>query len=471
HVVLEQAELQPLIQSAEQLSTLSTEEPKDWQLLCVSAKSEAALARMSDNLTAYLEAHPEVLLADVAYTLHMGRQQFDYRRYMLCGGDGQIQADKKSQVTDNAAAVVFMFPGQGSQYINMAAGLYQHEPLFKEIVDHCAEYLKPLLFLSEGGLDLRTVLYPEDDDFDPDGLVATELAQPALFVCEYALARLLMSWGVEPQVMIGHSLGEYVAACLAGVFSLDDALKLVAVRGRLMQSMAAGEMLGIALPLEKVDALLIELDGNGPVIAAHNAPDQCVVSGSSDEIARFVELLAFLEVAVPMRSLKTSHAFHSPMMLPLVAEFCQILHTITLNPMKIRCISNLTGKWLTDELATSHDYWCEHLLEAVRFNDGITTILDAFSHLPQRPIFVEVGPGRALGGMVRKHPKTEVVNCIRPVNVEQQDEVFLLGGVGQLWLHDVKLDWPGFYAGQNRKRLSLPSYSFDKVRHWLELPG
>ena len=438
-------------------------EQNGWQLLCLSAKTDSALNRMADNLTAFVDANAQLNLADVAYTLQLGRRQFEHRRYMLCNGeDRQVVPGKSTQVTDDTPGVVFMFPGQGSQYINMAADLYREQPPFKAVVDECAELLRPEL-----NLDIRTLLYPEGQDGDAEALRPTQLAQPALFVVEYALARLLQSFGIEPQVMMGHSLGEYVAACLAGVFSLHDALKLVAARGRLMQSMASGEMLGVGLSIEQVEALLAELGEGGPVVAAQNAPEQCVVSGTAEQIARFEQLLESKDITAPARRLNTSHAFHSPMMQPMLAEFAERFEGVELSPPKVRCISNLTGDWLTNKQATSAQYWCDHLLNAVRFNDGVATVL---KDLPEA-VMIEVGPGRALAGMVRKHGKTEVVNSMRVADAEQSDQGFLLGALGQMWLHNVTIDWAQLYDGQTRSRLSLPGYSFEKTVHWLPLPG
>ncbi|NQZ12685.1 MAG: SDR family NAD(P)-dependent oxidoreductase, partial [Algicola sp.] len=382
------------------------------------------------------------------------------------GQAGELKMSKRNtrHVEGVEPDVVLMFTGQGSQYAGMAEGLYQQEPLFKEIVDQCAQLLEDDL-----GLDLREVIYciNEDGEKDPEKstlLGTTRLTQPALFVTEYALARLCMSWGIKPSAMIGHSIGEYVAATLAGVFSLEDALKLVAARGKLMQSMPLGDMVGIGLGADKVKALLVD----GVVIAASNAPNQCVVSGTCEAMLVFIAVLEDQSEQVLFKRLHTSHAFHSPMMAPILPEFRQLLQQVTLNVPTQRCISNFTGGWLTDELATSKEYWCNHLLHAVLFCDGITTLLDDEQLQNDNLIFVEVGPGRALSAMVSQHPQTTAFNGVRPHSSEESDQAFLLNTLGQLWLHNVDIDWTAFYQGQQRTRVAMPTYSFDRVRHWVE---
>jgi amino acid adenylation domain-containing protein len=457
HVVVEQAPA-----NVHSLSAIKTVKP--WQLLCLSAKTKTALARAVDHLTAHLNQHPEQSLADVAYTLHMGRQVFDHRQFVVCQADKVNVLEtrmKKRHVEEAPNGVVFMFPGQGAQYVNMGKGLYQHEPVFKDIVDQCADWLLPDL-----GLDLRDVMYGQLAEFDTKALTSTQLAQPALFVTEYALAQLCLSWGIKPCAMTGHSLGEYVAATLAGVFSLKDALKLVAARGALMQSMPPGDMLSVALSQKEVENLLVE----GVALAANNTPEQCVVSGSSESMAVFIKVLEHQLIVPAFKRLQTSHAFHSVMMEDILPSFRQQLRQITLNPPNQLCLSNVTGQWLTPQQATSVDYWCAHVMQTVRFCDGIKTLLEHNKEQTKHCVFLEVGPGRALSSMVRKHQGTTVFGGIKPATSDEPDQAFLLSTVGQFWLHNVNLDWAGFYAGQERFRVPLPTYSFDGVRHWVE-PG
>jgi acyl transferase domain-containing protein len=310
-------------------------------------------------------------------------------------------------------------------------------------------------------MDLTQMLYPQQATFDAQMLASTCLAQPALFVVEYALARLFLSWGIKPAVMLGHSIGEYVAACLAGVFSLKDALELVAVRGRLMQAMPGGEMLGVALSASQVEEILPE----GVVIAAINAPLQTVVAGSFAAIEVFITKLEAAGEPAKYLRLNTSHAFHSPMMAPVIAEYRRKLLNVNLNPPQQRLLSNVTGQWLTDEQATSVDYWCEQLLQPVCFGQEIQTLLDESS---ARLIFVEMGPGKTLSGMVAQYPATDTINCLTTDSDAQSDQGVLIDALAQLWLRGVKPDWRAFYAGQSQQRLPLPTYDFERETHWVE---
>ncbi|MCJ8273458.1 MAG: SDR family NAD(P)-dependent oxidoreductase, partial [Psychrosphaera sp.] len=244
----------------------------------------------------------------------------------------------------------------------------------------------------------------------------------------------------------------------------EDALKLVAARGKLKQSMPKGDMVGLGLGAHDVEPLLVD----GVVIAANNAPNQCVVSGPSEAMTRFIEVLEAQEQQVLYKRLLTSHAFHSPMMAPILSDFRQLLDQVTLNPLNQPCLSNFTGLWMTDEQATSKDYWCNHLLHAVLFCDGIKTLLNFEQQLPGGYVFVEMGPGRALSAMVSQHSKTTSFNGLRPATSTEPDQAFFVNTLGQLWLNNVQLDWDVFYQGQQRTRVAMPTYSFDRVRHWVD---
>ncbi len=286
------------------------------RLITLSAKSETALNEMAARLAAYLQQHPMAEPADVAYTLQTGRRAFSYRRWAVADNvEAAVRAlsrphsVKTSGQDGKPRPVVFLFSGQGSQYRTMGRGLYAHEPIFREQVDRCATLLAPHI-----GMDIKSVLF-EESATDPERLNRTAFTQPALFVLEYALAKLWMSLDVHPQGMIGHSIGEYVAACLAGVFSLDDALRLVALRGRLMQSMPPGSMLAVSMSEADATSLLHE----GLDLAAVNAPNQCVLSGSEHSIKSLQETL--MRKGVQSIRLQTSHAFHSRMMDPILESF------------------------------------------------------------------------------------------------------------------------------------------------------
>ncbi|HEY0604225.1 MAG TPA: acyltransferase domain-containing protein, partial [Herpetosiphonaceae bacterium] len=350
--------------------------------------------------------------------------------------------------------------GQGAQYIDMGRALYDDEPVFREAVDRCCDLLKPHL-----GLDLRTILYPtgEAQAEATEQLTQTQITQPALFVIEYALAQLWQSWGVQPAAMIGHSIGEYVAATLAGVFSLEDALLLVATRGKLMQSVPHGSMLSVALPASEIDPLLLpEIS-----VAAINGPSLCVVAGPDDAIEQFEQSLA--ERGVERRRLHTSHAFHSAMMEPIVEGFTAQVAQITLRPPTSRFISNVSGTWITEAEATDPRYWGRQLRQPVNFAAGLETL---FAEPDQA--LLEVGPGRALSTFARQHPakrQQSIYQSLRHPQERISDAVFLSLTVARLWLVGVEIDWAAMAGDQRRQRVPLPTYPFERQRYWIDAPG
>jgi phthiocerol/phenolphthiocerol synthesis type-I polyketide synthase E len=385
---------------------------RPWQLLVWSAQSPAALAQMSERLQAYFAEHPDRDLADIAYTLQLGRKRLAYGRALVCRDNGeaaralsQAPALTRAPTAPALREVVFMFSGQGAQYPDMGRALYEQEPLFREIVDDCAERLRAPL-----GLDLRELLYPAPDAAvdAAEQLAQTAITQPALFVIEYALARLWQSWGVEAKALIGHSIGEYVAACLAGVFALDDALRIVAERGRLMQAQAPGDMLAVSLDAPQLEGYLFD----GLEVAAINAPTQTVVAGSAAALGKLSQQLA--AQGIKTTRLATSHAFHSAMMEPMLAPFTEFLRGCHLSAPSIPFISNLSGDWIRPDQATDPAYWAQHARNPVNFAAGIATLV-------QDPamVLLELGPGAALGAMVRatRHAplsKSSSPRCRRP---------------------------------------------------------
>ncbi|HEY9665696.1 MAG TPA: type I polyketide synthase, partial [Coleofasciculaceae cyanobacterium] len=466
HVILEEAPALP-----------ASSPSRPWQLLLLSAKTQSALETATTNLVQHLTQHPELNLADIAHTLQVGRREFNHRRVLVCR---DIEDAVNALETRDAHRVfthvqepcnrpiAFMFPGQGAQYVDMGKELYQAEATFREQVDRCCELLKPHL-----GIDLRSLIYPSESEAEgaAEKLKQTAIAQPALFVIEYALAQLWMSWGISPQAMIGHSLGEYVAACLAGVMSLEDALALVAVRGRLMQQLPTGAMLAVSLPASEVEALL----DNQLSLAASNSPASCVVSGTNDAIDAFQNKL--LAKGIDCRRLHTSHAFHSPMMDAILEPFIEEVKKVKLNPPKIPFISNVTGTWITTAQATNPNYWAQHLRQTVRFSSGIAQLLQE----PNR-ILLEVGPGCTLCIFAKKHLNREdgqiaiasgagatapIASLHHPKD-KQSDVAFFLNALGKLWLSGVEVDWSGFYAHERRHRLPLPTYPFERQRYWIE---
>ncbi len=455
HVILEEAPQQEQSSSS-----------RPWQLLVVSARTASALDTASTNLAQHLKSNPEVKLADVAFSLQVGRKEFEYRRALVCC-DAQdaikaIEERDPRRLTSGSLApenppIIFMFPGQGTQYVNMGRGLYEAEATFREQVDYCSDILKPDL-----ELDLREILYPGEEltDRASQYLGQTFITQPALFVIEYALSKLWMEWGIKPEAMIGHSIGEYVAACLAGVFSVEDALRLVAARGRLVQEMEPGAMLAVSMPELQVRSLL----GESLSLAAVNAPSLCVVSGSHKEIEAFEQKMK--EKGELARRLHTSHAFHSHMMEPAMERFRDILRQVNMNSPRIPYLSNVTGMWIKESEATDPGYWAAHLREPVRFSDGVEDLLKDTAR-----VFLEVGPGRTLLTLVKQH-SDEIADRVAAASMRHpheqlSDQEFLLGALGELWTGGVRVDWDRFHEGERRLRVSLPTYPFERKRYWV----
>jgi acyl transferase domain-containing protein len=434
----------------------------DYQLLVLSAKTSTALETATTNLVEHFKRNPNLNLADVAYTLSIGRRAFEHRRMVVGNNLEEIinalesrnpeRVYTHSQVSSHRP-IVFMFSGQGSQYTNMGWQLYQHQPTFRKTVDECCNKLEPYL-----ECDLREIIYPDLGlETKNLGSVTKPLQQTCytqlgLFVIEYALAKLWMSWGIHPEAMIGHSIGEYVAACLAGVFSLDDALELVAFRGKLMQQQPVGAMLSVSLSEIEIQPWLNEEIS----LAAVNSSSLCVVSGTKQAIATLSHSLTKKEISC--RLLHTSHAFHSTMMEPVLSSFTHKIKQIKLNSPQIPIISNITGTWLTATDATDPYYWAKHLRQTVRFADGIAELMKE----PQR-IFLEIGPGNTLG-IFAKQP---LFSSLRHPKQEQSDIAFLLNTLGKLWINGVKLNWTNIYTNQHH-RIPLPTYPFERQRYWIE---
>lgn len=428
-------------------------------LIVLSARSESALEAQTRNLDAYLDQSPDAHLAQIALTLQAGRKSFSHRRMLVAHNvDDLKQAlqnqSRKSIVERENSRVAFLFPGQGSQYVNMGRELYETNQTFRSVVDHCTTVLQPHL-----GLDLRSVLYPSPAG-EEDALALlnqTWVTQPALFVVEYATACAWRDLGIEPASMAGHSIGEYVAACLAGVFTLDDALGLIAARGRLIQSLPAGAMLALLLPDAETKALLpSELS-----IAAINSPRNTVVAGSAHAIEAFEADLAAKKITY--RRLRTSHAFHSAMMEPALDAFSECLRNITLHAPSIPFVSNVTGTWITEQEATNPTYWTQHLRQPVRFADCITAIS------AENPAAVlETGPGDVLLSMVRD-TSGKAGNFERIASMRTNDREHWLEAIGNLWLAGVSPHWESLYNNNKvPQKTSLPTYPFERERFWIE---
>lgn len=439
---------------------------RPWQLLLLSAKTSSALEMATDNLLNHMKQQPEMNLADMAYTLQVGRKSFDHRRMVVCSDlpdaikalEYEPQRRFTSYEQGRERPVAFMFPGGGAQYVNMGLDLYQTEPVFRQEVDTCCELLKPRL-----GFDLRNFLYPGKDPAPElvNQMKRTLIGLPALFVVEYATARLWMSWGIRPQAMIGHSLGEYAAACLAGVFSLEDALSLVVLRGQLFEQLPQGAMLSIPLPEEQVRQ---HIEGKLS-IAAINAPSQCIVSGS---IAAIEEMAAWLrDKEIEFRQLQIDVAAHSEMVTPILEPFARLLEKLHLQEPVIPYVSNVTAKWVAPGEAVDPGYWTRHLRQTVRFGEGIKALLDK----PEYAI-LEVGPGQTLCTLAKMQASPErgrmVLSSMRHPYERQSDVAFILTNLGKLSLAGVEIDWAAFYGDERRHRVALPTYPFEHKRYWIE---
>ena len=442
---------------------------RPWQLLQLSARSEAALEAAGERLARHLEREPGLDLADVAHTLRVGRHDFEHRRAVLCADAAGALAALRGELPerrwtrrapDGERPVAFLFPGQGAQYAGMAHGLYGSEPIFREALDRCLAILRETL-----ALDLRPALFPGDADrAGADArLTATSLAQPALFCVEYALAQLWQSWGVQPAATVGHSVGEFVSACLAGVMRLPDALRLVTLRGRLMEAMPRGVML--AVPLAEA-ALLERLAGRpGLWLCGVNAPEMCVVGGTEAAVADLEQQLAGERTAATR--LHTSHAFHSGLMDGAVAPFVEEASKVQLSAPTSPYVSTLTGDWITSEQATDPRFWGRQIREPVRYSAAVARLLEH----PGRAL-LEVGPGTALGSLARAQPACGpdrvIVASLRQARASDDDQAVLLGALGRLWTSGVTFDARRFSAGERRRRVVLPTYPFERLRYWVE---
>ncbi|MFK7802578.1 MAG: amino acid adenylation domain-containing protein [Anaerolineae bacterium] len=461
-----------ILEEAPALRPTSGSRPR--QLLLLSAKSATALEKQAENLANWLEQNTDADLADVAYTLTVGRAQHIHRRVVAAADVDEAiknlrnkKCGAKAELRTAEPEIVFMFPGQGAQFVGMGRELYAGEPVYKDAIDHCAEILEGHL-----NLDMRDILYPADES-DGDAahqLKQTGLAQPAIFMVSYAQAMLWQSWGITPDLMVGHSVGEFVAATLSGVYSLPDALKLIAGRARLMQDLPGGSMRAIRMTEEELEPWLDMFEDVS--LAAVNAPAVCIVSGPTDTIDRFDHALEAAEFETI--ELHTSHAFHSSMMDEILAPFDELVDSVDKNAPAITLISTLTGEEMSDAEATSSTYWTSQLRQAVLFSPAVQKLIET----PNR-IFLEVGPGTNLSTSVRQHlPKSNsglqlyfVIDSLGHASKQLPALQATLEGLGKLWMSGAEPNFDQYYAAEQRQRVALPTYPFERKRFWIDPPA
>ena len=442
---------------------------RPWQLLPLSARSSQALEDASRQLMEALEGRPDLALADVSHTLRRGRRRFAWRRALVCRSaedaveqlaTGRGAGWITGQAEEQERPVAFLFAGGGSQYPGMGRELYDSEPLYREIVDRCLAHLQKV-----EGVGLQPLLFPEHGTEEEAArrLRAPSLALPALFTVQYAQARTWMSWGIRPSALLGHSMGEYTAACVAGVFSPEDALSLVTLRGRLFETLEPGAMTSVQMAEEELRGLL----GEDLSIAAVNAPEVVVAAGPVAAVEALEERLRQRET--DFRRIHIDVAAHSSMLEPILERFRARVASMTLAAPELPLLSNLTGDRVTSEV-TDPGYWVRHLRETVRFSDGVGRILSA-----DNAVLLEVGPGRTLATLSRMHPSwtpDRPTLSSLPHPGEPADALaFQLGTLGALWVHGAEPEWAAFDEGRDRRRLSLPGYPFQREDYFVEPPA
>ncbi|KGJ97527.1 type I polyketide synthase [Colwellia psychrerythraea] len=456
HVILEEAPKQPNIAPQ-----------RNWQILPLSAKTSSALTNQQANLAEWLEKMPAEQWQNAAYTLQVGRKGFNHRSFVVAQNSNQAKgaliADasplrvQSHSMVDSNRPVVFMFPGQGSQHINMAQSLYGSEAVFKAEFDRCRQGFQPHL-----DLDIAELIFVDDNQAEnaAEQLKQTALTQPVLFAVEYALAKQWQAWGIKPNAMIGHSIGEYVAACLAGVFSFADTLKIVAQRGLLIQAQPSGSMLSVALSEKKLVAYL----QSGCELASVNGPENCVISGTDSAISAAEATLTAAGIAV--QRLHVSHAFHSSLVAEAGNGLAALIADLPRKTPNIPFISNVTGTWITDQQATDPEYWSAHLTQTVRFHQGLRTLVAT-----QNFVLLEVGPNNVLSQLAGRDPKVKeqasVVTSLPHVRKNTEEAQHVTTTLGRLWLEGVNIDWTSLYTEAPR-RIALPTYPFERKRFWVE---
>ncbi|OQP45031.1 type I polyketide synthase [Niastella populi] len=440
-----------------------TGEARTYKVLTLSAQTDGALLRYINKLKSFLQQHENVNLADMAFTFQQGRKHFGIRKSLVYRNKQELlellQAENtKYQFTvskEPGNKVVFMFPGQGTQYVNMCKDLYEQEPLFRETMDKGFAAFSLLT-----GEDLSAVIYP-NENAQHNLINETRYTQPLLFLTGYSLAQLMLLLGITPKYLIGHSIGEYAAACIGGLFSFEDALKLVVKRSRLMNALPPGKMLSAALSEQEAKTWL----SDDVSLAAVNGPQQVIFSGSEAAINELIVKLK--KQYIPNIPLHTSHAFHSGMMEPVLESFLEEVKKITFHPLKYAVVSNLTGQLMRQEQVSDPLYWVRHLRETVQFSAGIECLMS----LDKELLYIEAGAGHAMTGLLNQYTGNTTpltFNMARAAKERMNDMQHLTGFWGMLWKHGVNINWNNYYKGQRRQRIPLPAYSFEPTRYVAE---
>ncbi len=459
HVVLESA---PKIEP----STLEIHSKQ--YVFTLSAATPQALQELSQRYVTYLTEHLQESLADICFTANTGRKHFRHRFAAVAESKTQLrqqlemfaQSGEGQGKTTSFSKIAFFFTGQGSQYVGMGQELYESQPTFRQTIDRCDEILRSLL-----GKSILSILYPSQQMGleTPSQIDETAYTQPALFALEYALVQLWRSWGVEPDVVMGHSVGEYVAACVAGVFSLEDGLKLIAERGRLMQELPGnGAMVSVMTSKSRIEQAIAPFSREVS-IASVNGPESVVISGNREILQQITQQL--VAEGIKTRQLKLSHAFHSPLMKPMLGQFRRVANTITYRPPQINLISNVTGRRVYEEIATP-DYWVRHLQETVHFADGVKVL-----HAENVNFMIEIGPKPTLLGMVElqsSENSSSAPMMMPSLRENRSDWQQMLESLSQLYVHGVEIDWIGFDKDYVRNKVVLPTYPWQRQRYWVE---
>ncbi|MGZ5600443.1 MAG: SDR family NAD(P)-dependent oxidoreductase [Methylobacter sp.] len=449
HIVVSEA-------TSRELRTIESEKA---QVLAVSAKSPAALQQLLQRYIDFIKREPQLNLADLCNSAALGRSDFNFRTALVADNPSDLLEALQTEVAKTFTSVAktprkiaFLCTGQGAQTRQMGLQLYQTEAVFKAAIDTCEQ-----LLADELELPLTEVMFNDDDRL----LNQTGYTQPLLFSLQYALAKLWQSWGVKPDILLGHSVGEYAVACLAGVFELQDAIKLIAARGRLMQALPAnGGMAAVFAEVEAVETAIAKASGQ-VVIAGYNSHRLQVISGENDAIAAVCETLR--EQGFSSQPLTVSHAFHSPLMHDILAAFSDVANSCNYQKPNIAIVSSLTGKRIDMEMS-SPDYWISHIIEPVRFSSAVTALLEEGCD-----IAIEIGPQPHASAMAQKASATEAVQWLPSLKRGAGDRDVLLAAVAKLYQQGVNIDWLGMYSAHAHQRLNgLPSYPFQRQRYWLD---